>query len=242
MRPVILIAGTRTDAPAASAFRGWLHQETTDAYVASVSRAGGVPLMAPVVDDPDAARAQLAVADGLLLPGGRDIDPSRYGQERSPLCGESDTMRDRHEASLIAEARRTRIPTLGICRGLQALNVAFGGTLWQDATLRTPPTIVHARGDRPTTGSHHVSLVPDGFLRTLFPSDILYVNSLHHQMVRDLAPGLRIAARCTEDGVVEAVEAVDGPAWAVQWHPEAMLMADDAMLPLFRFFVDRCRR
>lgn len=239
MRARILIAGTPTEAPATSAFRGWEHQETTEAYISGIVKAGGVPLMAPILSDLTAVKEQLDGIDGLLVPGGADVNPRLYHEQADPLCGKWDDRVDSYEIALIHEAARRHLPVFGICRGLQIINVAFGGTLWQDWRLRDPKGINHAHLDDPTQPFHRVDFPESSFLRGLFPTGSAETNSLHHQLVRDVAPGFLVSATAG-DGAVEAIECTSAPVFAVQWHPEAMLMADNAMLPIWRYFLAAC--
>jgi putative glutamine amidotransferase len=155
---------------------------------------------------------------GLVLTGGEDVGPERYGAAPHPRLGDVDRDRDAAELALIAAARARRLPVLAICRGIQILNVAYGGTLYQDLGSEHPSSIAH-EGD----ATRHAVRVEHGSLlaRTLGAGSA-QVNSRHHQAIRDLAPGLKAVA-WAEDGVIEAVEASEpGATWtvAVQWHPE----------------------
>jgi putative glutamine amidotransferase len=188
------------------------------AYVRALESAGLVPLAVPTMLAPDRAGAALAAVRGLVLTGGEDVAPDRYGAAPHPRLGDVDPARDAAELALIAEAGRRGLPILAICRGIQILNVALGGTLYQDLDSERPGAVPHA-GDQ----SHHAVRVEAGSLleRTLGASSAT-VNSRHHQAIRDLAPGLRAVA-WAEDGVIEAAEPADaGAPWtlAVQWHPE----------------------
>jgi putative glutamine amidotransferase len=206
--------------------RAWDGAQRTGAnaaYLSSVLGAGGVPLLlSPLIGAALAARA-LDAADGLLLTGGEDMDPAWYGAERSPLCHQPSRERDLFELALFAAARQRGLPILGICRGIQVVNVAMGGTLYQDLPSERPGPVDHdppaARNDR----SHPVRLLGGSRAAAALQRDRIVVNSFHHQAVKDLAPGL-VASGWTEDGVVEAVETPESEPWllAVQWHPEEM--------------------
>lgn len=176
---------------------------------------------------------------GLLLPGGGDIDPARYGQ--APAGSEEpDLQRDAAELQLVREFVARGRPILGICRGIQMINVALGGDLIQDI-----PTAQDHRHD-PVTGDkvHHVTAGEDSFLAPLYGTEFS-VNSSHHQALGRIAPGLRVAARSREDGVVEAVEWPEKAIYGVQWHPERMAFAlrredtVDGRL-IFDFFLNLC--
>jgi putative glutamine amidotransferase len=188
------------------------------AYVRALESAGLVPLAGPTMLAPERAGAALAAVRGLVLTGGEDVAPDRYGAAPHPRLGDVDRDRDAAELALITEARKRRLPILAICRGIQILNVALGGTLYQDLDSERPGPVPHT-GDQ----SHHAVRVEAGSLlaRTLGTRSAT-VNSRHHQAIRDLAPGLRAVA-WAEDGVIEAAEPADtGLPWmlAVQWHPE----------------------
>jgi len=201
------------------------------AYVYALMRAGLVPLLVPPVLDPEAACAALDGVHGLVLTGGEDVDPGRYGATPHPKLGETDRARDAVELALVAGAERRRLPVLAICRGIQVLNVALGGTLYQDLASERPGPVDHA-----DTRSRHALRIEAGTLlhRTLEAVDAS-VNTRHHQAIRDVAPALRANA-WAEDGVIEGAERQDPRApWAlaVQWHPE-----DDVENALFRGFAD----
>jgi putative glutamine amidotransferase len=188
------------------------------AYVRALESAGLVPLAVPTMLAADRAGAALAAVRGLVLTGGEDVAPDRYGAAPHPRLGEVDPVRDAAELALIAAARQRGIPILAICRGIQILNVALGGTLYQDLDSERPGPVPHA-GEK----SHHAVRVETGSLleRTLGTRSAT-VNSRHHQAIRDLAPGLKAVA-WADDGVIEGAEAADARApWmvAVQWHPE----------------------
>lgn len=213
------------------------------AYVQAVLAAGGLPLiLSPGLG---AARASEALGsiDGLLLSGGDDIDPRFYGAEPSPLLGPVDPARDLFELALLAGARQRELPILGICRGLQLVNVGLGGTLWQDLPTERPGPVDHnprmARNQR----VHGIRLEPQGRAFAAMGAVSLQVNSFHHQGIRDLAPGL-VAQGWSDDGLIEVVEGQD-ERWlvAAQWHPEEMhgeLASPD--LALVRAFVNAAHR
>ena len=188
------------------------------AYVRALEIAGLVPLAVPTMLAADRAGAALAAVRGLVLTGGEDVAPDRYGAAPHPRLGEVDPVRDAAELALIAAARQRGMPILAICRGIQILNVALGGTLYQDLESERPGPVPHA-GET----SHHAVRVETGSLleRTLGTRSAT-VNSRHHQAIRDLAPGLKAVA-WADDGVIEGAEPADASApWmvAVQWHPE----------------------
>src|SRR2546422_822930 len=192
---------------------------------------GLLPLVVPPLIAPADAGAVVDATRGLVLTGGEDVDPTRYGAAPHPRLEETDHGRDALELELIRSARARHRPILAICRGIQILNVALGGTLYQDLQSERPGPIDH----QDKTGCHAIRVAPDSLLHRTLRTAAATVNSRHHQAVRDLAPGLRATA-WAEDGLVEAVE-WDAP-WmlAVQWHPE-----DFTEMALFAGFAQAVR-
>lgn len=193
------------------------------AYVRSVVAAGGVPLVVSPLLGPSLAGRALDGVDGLLLSGGEDLHPAWYGQAPSPLLYPPSRERDLSELALFAVARERGMPILGICRGIQLINVAMGGTLYQDLPSERPGAVGHDVGGARDARSHEVRLAPGSRAARVLGATELAVNSFHHQAVARLAEGL-IASGWTEDGLIEAVESAEDRAWllAVQWHPEEM--------------------
>jgi putative glutamine amidotransferase len=169
--------------------------------------------------DPEALERILPHLDGLLLPGGGDVDPDRYGEEPHPRLGEVSPERDEHEIYLVRYAAAKGLPTLGVCRGIQVMNVALGGTLYQDLEAQGFKEVQHHQKSPPPALAHGVKLLGESPLSHLFPPSFR-VNSYHHQGIKDLGRGLKPIA-LAPDGLVEAV-ALDGhPLFlGVQWHPE----------------------
>lgn len=196
------------------------------AYARAVVEAGGLPVLLPGFVDPAAYAGRL---DGLLLSGGADIEPQRYGAIPVAELGAVEPERDEFELGLVAVAVADELPILGICRGVQVLNVWGGGTLRQHVPA-------HARWDiDPADEIDHVTVEPDSTLHELY-GDGRAINSLHHQTIDTVAPGWRVTAR-SDDGVIEALEWPGREIVAVQWHPEMLDgRADD---PLFRWLVER---
>jgi putative glutamine amidotransferase len=214
------------------------------AYVRAVAQGGGVPLiLSQLMGDSNAARA-LDGCEGLVLTGGEDIDPSHYGAEASAALGSVDAERDRFELALFAAARSAGLPILGICRGIQLINVALGGTLYQDLPSERPGPVDHNPDAARNARTHHVCLAPGSRAAHALGVDRLVPNSFHHQAIRDLTPVL-VASGWSDDGVIEAVEsrADDGWLLAVQWHPEEMHA--DLLAPergLFKALVEEAGR
>ena len=163
--------------------------------------------------------------DGLVLEGGSDVSPGSYGETLLQEKWNGDRVRDEYEKALVAAFGYAGKPVLGVCRGLQLLNVAFGGTLYQDIATQCPDALVHRDAAIYDRNFHNIDFVPGSQLAALYPAlPSAKVNSVHHQAIKDLAPGFEIEARCSEDGVIEAIRRSDGAGKsyvaAVQWHPE----------------------
>ena len=216
-----------------------------DDYPQAVLKAGGTPMLLGLHDPdlyPGVAAQQLEHVDGLMLTGGPDVSPLAYGEQPHPHLGRTLPDRDRFELALIAEARRREIPVLGICRGIQILNVAYGGTLYQDLPSQRPDTIQHTQANLRQQVSHHVDVTEGSRLAGMLGrGGTIAVTTFHHQAIKDLGAGLSVVGSAP-DGVIEAVEADDHP-WIVglQWHPEMSHTADEASMDVFRGFVARCQ-
>jgi putative glutamine amidotransferase len=241
MRPIIGItpALTRVEWPHGTADR----YATSTSYVNAVLAAGGLPIVLPPQDG--GASELLDIVDGLLLSGGGDVEPSRYGDDtlHAKTYG-IDPLRDRCEIALLDEAFARDTPVFCICRGIQVLNVALGGTLYQDVPDQVSTDPVHAQetiGIPTSEPGHHVRPAPDGPIAALCGEGPVGVNSFHHQSVRDLAPDLRVAATA-EDGVIEAVWRPDRTfVLGVQWHPELMFERHPEHLAPFKALVEAAR-
>jgi putative glutamine amidotransferase len=191
------------------------------AYVNAVLRAGGVPLvLAPQLGSAHNAEVLDAI-DGLLLSGGEDVDPAHYGHPPHPGLGRVDPVRDHFELAIFRDARARGMPVLAICRGIQLVNVAMGGTLWQDLPSERPEAVPHNQPGSRDERTHPVTIIPGSRLAEVLAMTQCEVNSFHHQAIRELAPGLTISARAP-DGEIEGVEGDPAEPWllAVQWHPE----------------------
>ncbi len=210
-------------------------------YVDAVVAAGGVPLGVPPLRDERILRALYDRCDALLLPGGPDVEPQRYGEQPRDDCNLSTAPDlDAAEFPLLHWALDDGKPVLAICRGIQVLNVALGGTLWQDITVQGAGMHGHDGNDRDAP-AHEVSVVAGTALRrALGEAAALRWNSLHHQALRDLGPGLAVSARA-EDGLVEGVELPGRPVIGVQCHPEEMARSEAWAAGLFAWLVDAAR-
>jgi putative glutamine amidotransferase len=210
------------------------------AYVRAVAEAGGVPVFIPLTLMEYDLAALFDRLDGLLLTGGGDVDPALYGALPTTDLRSVDPGRDRTELALARWAATRGKPVLGICRGLQVLNVACGGTLIQDIGQELTGALDHDVPDRPPSAlAHPVRLESGSLLARLLPHAPLETNSSHHQAIKALGRGLSVAA-WARDGIIEAVEVSNHPwALAVQWHPERLLERDESRT-LFTAFIQAC--
>ncbi len=206
-------------------------------YVGGVRQAGGVPLLLPPLTDREAMLSCAGKIDALLLSGGGDLQPFLFGEEPHWKLEEFDPERDDFEIGMLRLMIDLGKPVLGICRGIQVINVALGGTLYQDLAAQQPQSLQHRQGAARRYPTHSVAVRQSSKLAAIVGMDKLQVNSLHHQSIKEPAPGLQVTA-WAEDGVIEGVEA-PGQHWllGVQWHPEAMWEHDQAAASLFSALV-----
>ena len=212
-------------------------------YVHSVLQAGGIPLMTAFADESEDIEQLVTHIDGLLLTGGVDVDPGYYGEEPIPALDKVSPQRDRLEIALTLQAIRQNKPVFAICRGMQVLNVAMGGSLYQDIYAQCGSSLLQHRQKAPRTHlSHKVTATEGTLLHRIARQTEWKVNSFHHQAVKQIAPGFRISA-VASDGVVEAIESSEHPfVLGVQWHPEGTAAVDAISKRLFEQFVEACRR
>lgn len=205
-------------------------------YIESLARAGAGMRWVDL-SDPEQAVQDALTCDGLLLPGGGDMDPKFYGQARIPACGEPNLLRDAAEPLLLRAFLAADKPVLGICRGIQVMNAALGGDLYQDIK-----PFEHLPHNDHWAKVHTVTVRRGTLLSRILGQDTVLVNSQHHQAVDRVAPGFTLAA-LSEDGIVEAIEKPDARfCLGVQWHPEWLSDADPAMQGLFDAFVNACSK
>ena len=213
-------------------------------YMDGIKNSGGLPIMLPLTSDTAQIEEICRTVDGLLFTGGQDVFPGLYGCEQRDCCGPVCKERDDMEAALFVRASANRsLPILGICRGLQFINVMLGGTLYQDlhSEFRGNAGVEHQQKEPPDTLTHYVSIAGISPLYALFGEESIIVNSGHHQAICDLAPELECMA-CAEDGLIEAVFMPDRQfVWAVQWHPECTLLDPNSHL-LFEAFTGACSK
>ena len=219
---------------------------TPTSYPKAVIQAGGTPVFLNFTRDDEMIEQYAAMVDGVLFSGGDDVDPASYGEEQIWGCGDICPLRDDFEIKLlkVLVEKYPEKPVLGICRGAQVLNVAMGGTLYQDLRSQVPGCIRHQQQQSSHYASHKAMMTEGSKLRAIYGSTEVMVNSFHHQAVKDVGEGLVVTARAS-DGVVEGLEKPDHPYFiAVQWHPERQVEGPHhpEHKPLFQSFVDACRK
>lgn len=209
-----------------------------DAYTGCIAATGAVPLIIPVTDDIELLRRTMRRIDGLLMIGGGDVHPRYWHEELMPQSNTPDPLRDTYDLAVAAIAYELSIPTLGICRGMQVMNIAFGGDIYQDIYSQQPDAelLEHAQTLPRCETSHTVDVKPGTVLHRIVGVDTLAVNSFHHQAVRRVAPGW-VASAVAPDGTVEAVEHTHYPMMGVQWHPEELHGTNAEQRALFDWLV-----
>jgi putative glutamine amidotransferase len=240
-RPVIGVATQTQEAIPGELPPCWIMGQR---YVNVLRSVGAVPWLIPLFpEDRDTLREIYKRLDGLFLTGGVDVDPSRYGEKKESCCGRTDPARDEVEIQLIRWAIEDHKPILAVCRGIQVVNVAMGGTLYQDVSKQLPKAMKHDYF--PTEDNtardflaHSVEFTPGSRLGQLLDATPVKVNSMHHQAIKELAPGLKPTA-VAPDGIIEGVEGTNGQYLvAVQWHPEELADRDAGMRRLFASFIE----
>ncbi|MDE1549505.1 gamma-glutamyl-gamma-aminobutyrate hydrolase family protein [Jeotgalibaca caeni] len=238
--PLIGISGNQL-LQVSTAFEGTSVAYTPQFFIDGLHHVGASPLILPI-GTKEMAQQYVQLLDGLLLTGGYDVDPNLYGEDPHPQLQAIYPQRDTFELALIEAALERKIPILGICRGMQLLNVHFGGTLYQDLPTQYGEHMMqHVQKAPFNFPVHAVSVEADSYLHTL-TGDRAMVNTFHHQGIKDLGKGLRVVAT-SSDGMVEAVEATDSEQdiLALQWHPEIMLNNDSVSRAIFTDFVKKCQ-
>lgn len=234
--PFVLVTATT------ESLRGRSRVRVNEAYTNALVAAGLIPIILPPID-PIVAAASMTDIAGLVLTGGEDIDPHRFGQDPHPQTGAPHEARDAYEIALARTAYERRVPTLAICRGAQVINVALGGTLIQDIASQHASGIDHDQSSRRNDRVHEVEIDRHSRLSDIVRTTQIFTNSSHHQSIDRVGDGMRIVAR-SPDGIVEGAESTD-PAWwmvAVQWHPEELTQTtEDWDRRLFSAFADEAR-
>ncbi|MEN6357339.1 MAG: gamma-glutamyl-gamma-aminobutyrate hydrolase family protein [Armatimonadota bacterium] len=203
-------------------------------YIKAVLRSGGAPVLMPHIADKDSVHAALSAADGIIFTGGGDVISMAYGEQPHPKSALQDPARDEMEFEAVRTAIEMGLPILGICRGIQVINVALGGSLVQDISSQVPDAVKHYSAGLAPMLLHDVEVVPGSLLAGIVGSTSMSVNSWHHQSVKEIGRGLKVNCRAA-DGVIEGIESdEDKPILAMQCHPEEI--ASD--YPLFQRFFD----
>jgi putative glutamine amidotransferase len=207
---------------------------SNDDYIKAVVSAGGTPVILPPLAETDKIERQLAAVDGLLAPGGGDLDPCYYGEEPLPALGTVYPERDEYELYIIKLACQLGKPILGICRGAQVINVAFGGSLHQDIG---DGLLQHYQNTKKYGLGHTVEILKGSLLQAILGVGLIRTNSYHHQAVKVVAPGFVVCARSC-DGLIEGIENREKGILAVQWHPEMLAPRQPIMQKLFDWLVE----
>ena len=232
MKPIIGISSNRRKIDEKERF------VLNQSYVNAVRLAGGIPFILPFLNEEADIEEQVKHIDGLLLSGGQDVWPHHYGEEPEKGLGIVHIERDAYEMKLIKKAYQHNKPILGVCRGMQLLNVVFGGTLHQDVLQIPEYRMQHNQQTSDYEAFHTVQIEPNTKLYAILDKESLLTNTFHHQAVKDIAPTF-IANAFSKDGLIEGVEKVDHPfILGVQWHPETMVEKHPAMQKLFKAFVN----
>lgn len=211
-------------------------------YVSAVEKNGGIPLILPVSGDLDQLHTTLPLCDGLLLPGGEDVDPSLYGEGPHRCLGEIRPAHDRFLLSGLSLAAELGLPCLGICKGMQIMAVHSGGTLYQDIYSQLQgELLLHCQHGQRDYLVHQVSVKSGSHLYRILGQERLSVNSMHHQSVHTLGPNMEVAA-LADDGIIEAIESPDGLMVGVQWHPEELTETSELMNRLFADLAERAAK
>ncbi|MBA3236887.1 MAG: gamma-glutamyl-gamma-aminobutyrate hydrolase family protein [Parachlamydiaceae bacterium] len=211
-------------------------------YVTSVLRAGGIPVLLPIIPDSEAMRQQIETVDAILISGGQDVHPHHYNEEPSHLLETVCAERDDYEIAVIKHAFQLQMPLFGVCRGMQLINVVFNGSLYQDISNDFQGASLQHNHSSKKCDPHPVNIVQNSWLFQVFEKETIIANSFHHQAIKDLAPGFLVNA-WSKDGIIEGIENIDGSFVAgVQWHPEMLTENHPDMHKLFCAFVSEARK
>lgn len=215
-----------------------------DSYINAVAKAGGIPVVLPLVTSPEMAAQVISAVDGVLFTGGEDFNPAWYGEEIINSTVSVNAVRDTSDIALVRAAKAAGKPILGICRGHQAVCVALGGSLYQDIPAQVPDCLKHKQSEPSSQTTQTIGLLPGCRLSKIMGGvSSVEANSHHHEAVKVPAPGMRICGAAT-DGVVEVCESTDSSyVLTVQFHPEKLIASGDyTFMPIFVDFVSACRK
>ena len=240
-KPIIGIAGSEM-IDSAGMFPGYRRSYVNEDYVDSVVKNGGIPFIIPFTEADEVIKSQMAHVQGLILSGGHDVDPHLYGEELMPKIGPIWPQRDHFDMLLLKIAEEANKPVLGVCRGAQIINVAHGGSLYQDISYRSEQTLKHEQGHTPDLPTHKVTIKKNSLLAKTLGKTECMVNSFHHQLIKKVAPDLLEVADAS-DGVPEGLENKQGTVLAIQWHPEMLHNNPNTkyMNNLFKFVVKKAK-
>jgi putative glutamine amidotransferase len=237
-KPLIGVSGSML---ASIKYLNYHFSYVSDYYIKAIVNAGGIPVIIPLVRDTSVIPLQIKNLNGLIMSGGADINPLRYNEEPTSSIGVIHPERDEFDNALLKTALKQHIPVLGVCRGHQFLNVFHGGTLHQDIERGIKNAYEHKQSGNHEFGTQSILIKKDSWLYKVLGKDQLVVNSLHHQSVKDLAPGFKITAEA-RDGVIEGIEKKEGSfCVGVQWHPEMMHERNSEMMKLCKAFIKVCK-
>lgn len=240
-KPIIGVMGNTYVMPN-TMFNNCQRHYANTAYIEAVERNGGIPVLIPYSQDTESVNRLIDMCDGLLFPGGEDVDPRQYGENPHFKLGEIKPDMDNFLISAVKYAVSINKPLLGICKGMQILNVATGGSLYQDIHSQLEgETFLHMQHANKYYEVHSVNIDANSNLYKVFGEEKIYTNSLHHQSVKTTGEILNVVARA-DDGVVEAIESNDGTIIGVQWHPEEMSYRYEKMNLLFKDLVARAQK
>lgn len=238
MRPIIGITSNTMNVHQSGEDFGFKVNYTARSVIKAVESAGGIPIIIPLTRDKDISE-YIDLFDGLLLVGGQDISPHLYGEEPRQVMGQVSPDRDAHEMRLIKATIEAGKPILGLCRGMQLINVIFGGSLYQYLSENNKITVQHVQRTMATYTTHSISIAADSYLARVM-GQTSRINSFHHQAIKQLGDNLEAVA-WSSDNVIEAIESKDKNIVAVQWHPELTAPFDDDSLSLFKDLVERAK-
>lgn len=239
LKPIIGLTAMYTELDGMKFFK------TNDAYVQAVLRAGGIPVLLPVTTTIEEYEQYAESLDGLLIPGGADVSPSFYGEEPVPEVTVIHRNDDAFEFALVRKMAQLNKPILGICRGHQVINVAFGGSLYQDLPSQYGKKQCHCQSSTIRSEPFHtVTLKPESRVAEIFGDTVLETNTFHHQAVKEAAPSFHVVGTA-KDGVVEAIEHESKFIVGLQWHPEGMAVEYPQFQKIFNALVaeaEKCKK
>lgn len=236
MKPVIGISGNIL-INKGNTFSGYRRSYVNQDYVEAVLRAGGIPFIIPFNEDLESIREMVGHVDGVILSGGHDVNPYNYGEDPLLKIGEVFPERDVFDMEIYKTAVKFNKPVFGICRGFQIINVVNGGSLYQDLSYADFVKLKHDQQDNPSQATHSVNFEEGTFLREILGEENK-VNSFHHQILKDVAPGFKVVAK-SPDGVVESIQKITEDCFVVgvQWHPEMLSVKYEDSQKVFDEFV-----